>query len=176
MLITSGGADIPEVRTTAGSAAGAQHRVAQPAAVPVDRRRAGRPRVLLRARTRRCARSTRPAPARGRRYGQRDAINRDYGGHALYDVGKILVAGGGPSTHDARVDRHQRRDPAGRADRADGVRAPAAQPDGARRRHRARDRRQLVGRGAGRPQRRRLRRRAVEPGDRHVDDAGGRCR
>ena len=30
--------------------------------------------------------------------GQRDTINRDYGGHALYDVGKMLVAGGGPST------------------------------------------------------------------------------
>ena len=34
---------------------------------------------------------------------QRDTINRDYGGHALYDVGKMLVAGGGPSTNDARV-------------------------------------------------------------------------
>ena len=36
-------------------------------------------------------------------HGQRDAINRDYGGHAIYDVGKMLVAGGGPSTTDARV-------------------------------------------------------------------------
>ena len=35
--------------------------------------------------------------------GQRDTINRDYGGHAIYDVGKMLVAGGGPSTKDARV-------------------------------------------------------------------------
>ena len=35
--------------------------------------------------------------------GPRDTINRDYGGHALFDVGKILVAGGGPSTKDARV-------------------------------------------------------------------------
>jgi len=34
---------------------------------------------------------------------QRDTINRDYGGHALFDVGKMLVAGGGPSTKDARV-------------------------------------------------------------------------
>jgi hypothetical protein len=32
-----------------------------------------------------------------------DAITRDYGGHALFDIGKILVAGGGPSTPDARV-------------------------------------------------------------------------
>ena len=36
-------------------------------------------------------------------FGQRDAINRDYGGHALFDVGKMLVAGGGSSSKDARV-------------------------------------------------------------------------
>src|SRR3954463_14145059 len=35
--------------------------------------------------------------------GQRDSINRDYGGHAIYDIGKMLIAGGGPSTTDARV-------------------------------------------------------------------------
>jgi hypothetical protein len=36
-------------------------------------------------------------------YAQRDAINRTYGGHAMYDIGKILVAGGGPSTTEART-------------------------------------------------------------------------
>jgi Domain of unknown function (DUF1929) len=36
-------------------------------------------------------------------FGQRDTINRDYGGHAMFDVGKILVAGGGPSTNTADV-------------------------------------------------------------------------
>lgn len=36
-------------------------------------------------------------------FGQRDSINRDYGGHAIYDTGKMLVAGGGASTKDARV-------------------------------------------------------------------------
>ncbi len=35
--------------------------------------------------------------------GDRDAVARSYGGHALYDVGKILVAGGGPSTPSAVV-------------------------------------------------------------------------
>lgn len=35
--------------------------------------------------------------------GQRDPIDRDYGGHTLFDIGKMLVAGGGPSTKDARV-------------------------------------------------------------------------
>src|SRR5205085_3248146 len=33
----------------------------------------------------------------------RDSINRSYGSHAMYDVGKILVAGGGPSTNTAEV-------------------------------------------------------------------------
>ncbi|HET6869674.1 MAG TPA: galactose oxidase-like domain-containing protein [Solirubrobacteraceae bacterium] len=36
-------------------------------------------------------------------WSSRDSINRDYGGHAMYDVGKILVAGGGPSTNTADV-------------------------------------------------------------------------
>jgi hypothetical protein len=36
-------------------------------------------------------------------FGQRDAINRDYGSRAVYDVGKTLVAGGGSSSSDARV-------------------------------------------------------------------------
>ena len=36
-------------------------------------------------------------------FSQRDTLNRDYGSHALYDVGKILVAGGGSSSKDARV-------------------------------------------------------------------------
>ena len=35
--------------------------------------------------------------------GQRDALNRDYGSRALYDMGKILVAGGASSSTDARV-------------------------------------------------------------------------
>ena len=36
-------------------------------------------------------------------YEQRDSIDRSYGAHAMYDIGKILVAGGGNSTKDARV-------------------------------------------------------------------------
>ena len=36
-------------------------------------------------------------------FGGRDGLNRDYGSHAVYDVGKILVAGGGPSLRDART-------------------------------------------------------------------------
>ena len=36
-------------------------------------------------------------------FGQRDTLNRDYGSHAMFDLGKILVAGGGDSSRDARV-------------------------------------------------------------------------
>jgi hypothetical protein len=36
-------------------------------------------------------------------FGQRDTINRSYGSRAVYDVGKTLVAGGGPSSNTARV-------------------------------------------------------------------------
>jgi hypothetical protein len=36
-------------------------------------------------------------------FGQRDSLYRDYGSHAMYDVGKILVAGGEHSSNDARV-------------------------------------------------------------------------
>jgi hypothetical protein len=36
-------------------------------------------------------------------YGSRDALDRTYGGHAMYGIGKILVAGGGPSTKTAEV-------------------------------------------------------------------------
>jgi hypothetical protein len=36
-------------------------------------------------------------------FGQRDSLYRDYGSHALFDVGKILVAGGGSSSTNARV-------------------------------------------------------------------------
>ena len=36
-------------------------------------------------------------------WSSRDSINRTYGSHAMFDVGKILVAGGGPSTNTADV-------------------------------------------------------------------------
>ena len=59
--------------------------------------------------------------------------------------------------------RRQRRLAAGHDDGADGVRAPAAQPDRARRRLGPRDGRLLVRCRARRPQRRRLSGRALEP-------------
>jgi hypothetical protein len=36
-------------------------------------------------------------------FGERDTIYRDYGSHAIFDVGRMLVSGGGPSTADSQV-------------------------------------------------------------------------
>ena len=55
-------------------------------------------------RTRRCSSSTRRGRATGRSSVNATSIDRDYGSHALYDIGKTLVAGGGrPPTDTARV-------------------------------------------------------------------------
>ena len=106
-------------------------------------------------------------------FGQRDAINRDYGSRAVYDVGKTLVAGGGASSKNARRDRHQRHPTGGLRHLADGLRPSPAQPDLARRRERAGDRRQLDRGGAHRHERRCLQRGALGSGDRSVDDPRG---
>jgi Domain of unknown function (DUF1929) len=102
MLITSGGPPIPEVRTTDGSlrslssaslnlplypwmdvAPNGQAFVSGPAATMRDLDTAGE--------------------GHWTSFGNRDGIDRSYGSHAMYDIGKILVAGGGPSTRSARV-------------------------------------------------------------------------
>ena len=53
--------------------------------------------------TRRCASLDTAGDGHWTTFGQRDGIDRSYGSHAFYDIGKILVAGGGPSVADARV-------------------------------------------------------------------------
>ncbi len=40
-------------------------------------------------------------PGSWQTFGQRDGVDRDYGSRAMYDIGRILVAGGGPSTKSA---------------------------------------------------------------------------
>ena len=111
------GVDTPEVRMLYGALRTLSTALAEPAAVPVDGCRARTAARSTPAPTRRCGASIRPAPARGRAFGQRDSINRDYGSHALFDVGKMLVAGGGvldaptraSSTSTGRLRRCQRR-------------------------------------------------------------------
>jgi hypothetical protein len=102
MLITEGGPDIPEVRKTDGSL-----RTLSTASLnlplypwldvaPDGRAFYSGPDQTLR----------KLDPAGGgswQSFGQRDAINRSYGSHAVYDVGRTLVAGGGPSSNDVRV-------------------------------------------------------------------------
>jgi hypothetical protein len=102
MLITEGGPDVPEVRTTSGTlrrlTSASRNLPLYPwmDVAPDGRAFYSGPDQTLR---------TLNTSGNGswQSFSQRDSINRDYGSHALYDIGKILVAGGGPSTRDARV-------------------------------------------------------------------------
>ena len=102
MLITSGRVNTPEVRTLAGGLrALSTASLSLPLYPWMDVAPDGRafysgPDQTLRA-------LDTSGTGAWQSFGQRDTINRDYGGHALYDVGKTLVAGGGPSSKDARV-------------------------------------------------------------------------
>jgi hypothetical protein len=102
MLITSGRPDMPEVRRTDGSL-----RVLNAASLdlplypwmdvaPNGRTFYSGPDETMRSLNTAGAGSW-------EEFGQRDQIYRDYGSRALYDVGRILVAGGGNSSRDARV-------------------------------------------------------------------------
>jgi hypothetical protein len=102
MLITEGGPDIPEVRKTDGTLRSLTSAALNLPLYPwMDVGPDGRvfysgPDQTLR----------KLDPAGGgswQTFGQRDAINRSYGSHAVFDVGKTLVAGGGSSSNDARV-------------------------------------------------------------------------
>ena len=102
MLITEGGPDLPEVRTTTGSIRPLSTASLNLPLYPwLDVAPDGRafysgPDQTMRA-------VTTSGTGSWQTLGQRDGINRDYGGHAVFDTGKILVAGGGGSSRDARV-------------------------------------------------------------------------
>ena len=102
MLITSGRVDTPEVRTTAGglrALSGAS--LSLPLYPWIDVAPNGRAFYSGPDQTLRALDTT--GTGAWQTFGQRDTISRDYGGHAIYDIGKMLVAGGGGSTKDARV-------------------------------------------------------------------------
>src|SRR6478609_673096 len=102
MLITSGGPTVPEVRTTGGSLRSlTSASLSLPLYPWMDVAPDGRAFYSGPVQTLRALDTT--GTGAWQTLGQRDSINRDYGGHAIYDVGKMLVAGGGPSTTDARV-------------------------------------------------------------------------
>jgi hypothetical protein len=102
MLITSGGAKIPEVREQNGTL----HQLSSASlrlplypwlnVAPDGRAFDSGPDQTMRSLN---ANGT----GAWKIWSKRDSINRDYGAHAMYDVGKILVAGGGPSTKTAEV-------------------------------------------------------------------------
>ena len=83
--------------------AGAEHGFAQPAALSLAGRGARRSRLLLRARIRRCASSTRRGAAPGRASASATPSTAVTAATPSIDIGKTLVAGGGPSSNDARV-------------------------------------------------------------------------
>ena len=102
MLITSGGPSVPEVRTTAGNLRTlSTASLSQPLYPWIDVAPDGRAFVSGPDTTLRSLNTD--GTGSWQSFGQRDAINRSYGSHVPYDVGKILVAGGGASSRDARV-------------------------------------------------------------------------
>jgi hypothetical protein len=102
MLITEGGPDTPEVRRTDGTLRALTGAVLNLPLYPwLDVAPDGRAFYSGPDQT---MRKINPSGTGAwQSYAQRDAINRTYGGHAMYDIGKILVAGGGSSTKDART-------------------------------------------------------------------------
>ena len=171
MLITSGRVDTPEVRTLAGGLrALSTASLSLPLYPWMDVAPNGRAFYSGPDQTLRALDTT--GTGTWQALGQRDTINRDYGGHALFDIGKMLVAGGGPSTKDARVVDFNGATPQ--------VSATAPMAYG-RRQHNLTvlaDGTVLATGGnssgavARRPQRRRLPGRAVEPRHRPVADPG----
>ncbi len=102
MLITEGGPDIPQVRRTDGSLRTLSSASLNLPLYPwLDVAPDGR---VFYSGPDQTMRKLNPAGTGSwQSLGQRDGINRGYGSRAVYDVGKTLVAGGGPSSNDARV-------------------------------------------------------------------------
>jgi Domain of unknown function (DUF1929)/Bacterial Ig domain len=102
MLITEGGPDMPEVRRTDGSLRALSTASLNLPLYPwLDVAPDGR---VFNSGPDQTLRKLDPAGSGSwQSLGQRDAIHRDYGSRAVYDIGKVLVAGGGASSKDARV-------------------------------------------------------------------------
>ena len=102
MLITEGGPDIPEVRRTDGSLRSLSTASLNLPLYPwMDVAPDGR--VFYSGPDQTLRKLDSAGTGSWQSFGQRDAINRTYGSHAVFDIGKTLVAGGGSSSNDARV-------------------------------------------------------------------------
>lgn len=102
LLITEGGPDMPEVRRTDGSLRSLSSASLNLPLYPwMDTAPDGRAFLSGPGTTMRKLDTS--GTGAWTSVGTRDAINRDYGSRALFDTGKLLVAGGGGSSRDARV-------------------------------------------------------------------------
>jgi Domain of unknown function (DUF1929)/Bacterial Ig-like domain len=102
MLITEGGPDMPEVRKTDGGLRALDTASLDLPPYPwMDVAPDGRVFYSGPDQTMRSLDTAGGGSWQG--FSERDSLFRDYGSRALYDVGKILVVGGGPSSTDARV-------------------------------------------------------------------------
>jgi hypothetical protein len=102
MLITEGGPDMPEVRKTDGGLRALTTASLDLPLYPwLDVAPDGRAFYSGPDQTMRSLNTA--GGGSWQSYSQRDSLYRDYGSHALYDVGKILVAGGGSSSTNASV-------------------------------------------------------------------------
>jgi Domain of unknown function (DUF1929)/Bacterial Ig domain len=102
MLITEGGPDTPEVRKTDGTLRALNTASLNLPLYPwLDVAPDGR---VFYSGPDQTLRTLDPAGGGAwQSFGQRDGINRSYGSHAVYDIGKTLVAGGGSSSNTALV-------------------------------------------------------------------------
>ena len=170
MLITEGGPDVPEVRQNNGTIRRlTSASLNQPLYPWMDVAPDGR--AFYSGPDNRMGSLNPSGTGAWQMHGARDGVDRDYGSHAMYDIGKILVAGGGNSLSERQDDQPERGEPAGVDDGLDGDGSTPAQPHGAGRRDRPRHRRELLRRGPRRHQQRRLHRRALEPRHRNVAHA-----
>ena len=102
MLITEGGPDIPEVRTTDGGLRALTRASLNLPLYPwIDVGPDGRAFYSGPNQTMRSLNTA--GEGSWQSFSQRDTLNRTYGSHAYFDVGKILVSGGASSSSDARV-------------------------------------------------------------------------
>ena len=102
MLITEGGPDTPEVRKTDGTLRALNTATLNLPLYPwMDVAPDGR--VFFSGPDQTLRKLDTAGGGSWQTFGQRDAINRGYGSHAVYDIGKTLVAGGGSSSKSAVV-------------------------------------------------------------------------
>ncbi len=102
MLITEGGPDVPEVRQNNGTIRRLTNATLNQPLYPwMDVAPDGR--AFYSGPDNRMASLNPSGTGQWQMHGQRDGTDRDYGSHAMYDIGKILISGGDNSLRSART-------------------------------------------------------------------------